>query len=100
LPPRERGWPHTPFTARTWVATYTIHRANVAPFHTSQRLGAIPLHQCRLFGYNGVIVEPAGWGRACDDHHHRSDLREWRPQADPAFAAQGTRSGPDHDRAG
>ena len=38
-----------------------------------RRLGAIPLRLSWLFGYNAVIVEPAGWGRVGDDHHHRSD---------------------------
>ena len=44
-----------------------------------RRLGAIPHRLSRLFGYNAIIVEPAGWGRACDDHHHRSDLYLTRP---------------------
>ena len=29
-----------------------------------RRLGAIPLRLSRLFGYNVVIVEPAGWGES------------------------------------
>src|SRR4051812_29759462 len=28
----------------------------------------------RLFGDNAVIVERVGLRRACNDHHHRSDL--------------------------